>query len=378
MPSAIAFFPWVQIDRPLTVGAVRLLPYVRGRLPGDGARYRQADIDKVLSAYALRRNQEVQKATMLEYGNWHLGEDFTHRRAKALFRARELVAFSALANRQLFRRFRYCNFDNYALTVQRYASGHAEAFSFSTRRRDGGTQNLWDTDEFAFLKPLHVDSETPVTFETPLLRSLLAAVRRDAALLNAVVEFNRANTDSQDVPTHTEVVMTKSAFEFLLGIGEKSVEFVRALNRIAPPKIKASGPLANKWKARFPMAARPLEAWAREFCDLRGGAAHGGKRGGQRFVWPEEAHLAFASILFPLLVKHTLAQQDLMTLDEGDSIHLEYVEEYLMYNPFGVRRRGQASREHPWSRVYTEQIAAEKLRRGLEKTIQAIDWSKTH
>jgi hypothetical protein len=51
---------------------------------------------------------------------------------------------------------------------------------------------------------------------------------------DAIIDFNRANTDSQDVPTHTEVVMTKSAFEFLLGIGEKKDELVRPLNEVDP------------------------------------------------------------------------------------------------------------------------------------------------
>jgi hypothetical protein len=126
----------VHLDEPLTIGPLRLLPYVRGRLPGDGPGFSQRDIDAVLRACAVRKNEVVQHATLLDLGRWRLGQDAT-RRVDALFAAREIVAFAALAERQLFRLFSYCNFDTYALTIQRYNAGTAGAFSFSTRRRDG-------------------------------------------------------------------------------------------------------------------------------------------------------------------------------------------------------------------------------------------------
>jgi hypothetical protein len=379
MPSCIAFFPWVHVEEPLTVGSVRLIPYGRGHLPGDSAEVSQADIDNVLSAYALRKDELVEKAALLEVRRWRLGKDAS-RHQQAFFDARELIAFSALARRRLFGMGEYCNFDSYALTIQRYQPGSAEAFSFQTRRRDGFTNQLWDTEAFTFVKPLHVEFNARLRIDETLLKALLKACRHDSHLFNAIVEFNRANTDSPDVPTHTEVVMTKSAFEFLFRIDERKEEFVRALNTMVPRAGRQpwpKGPLARKWKARFPRAAHPLEAWAREFCDLRGGAAHGQRRGGKRFVWSETVHLAFASILFPLLVKRVLAQNRLLTLDERDEIHLESVDAYIVHNPFARRRKRRPSSEHPWSLVYNDKVLGELLARGLRRRIDSIDWAKT-
>jgi hypothetical protein len=50
--SFVAFFPWVHLREPLSIGPVRLLPYERGTLPGALPHAAQEDIDAVLAAYA--------------------------------------------------------------------------------------------------------------------------------------------------------------------------------------------------------------------------------------------------------------------------------------------------------------------------------------
>jgi hypothetical protein len=53
----------------------------------------------------------------------------------------------------------------------------------------------------------------------------------------------------------------------------------------------------ERWRKRWNKAKRPIEAWARDFCGVRGTAAHGIPKGAAAFVWPPRTHLAFASIL---------------------------------------------------------------------------------
>jgi hypothetical protein len=203
------------------------------------------------------------------------------------------------------------------------------------------------------------------------------------------VEFNRANTDSQDIPIHTELVMTKSALEFLLGVRHEADELVDALLPLVPERPaenRLDGPLAARWAAARwaaarwaaarPKATRPLEAWAREFCDRRNSAAHGGRRRGARFVWSEEAHLAFTSSLFPLLVKQRLARDGFLRMAENDEIELAWIEAYLMHDPFESAANGRRQpHEHPWSRIYSENVIGEKLRRRLEEQMRGIDWN---
>lgn len=360
------------------MGSLRLLPYRRGQEPAGCPHALLSDIDNVLRAYALRSNQPVSRATLIEFGDWHLGQDADDAIRTILFRIRELVAFAALAKRRLFRGHvsGYCNFDSYAFVIQNYQAGSAGTFSFSIRHRDGSANHLWSADEFAFMMPLHVDTNTWMDVDQPLLSSLLQADAVDGLAFNAIVEFNRANTDSLDIPRHVEVVLAKSAFEYLYGLSEKFAEFVSALNASIPHRSVAAapaGPLAQRWRDVRPAATRPLEAWAREFCDLRGGAAHGKERGGDRFVWSEDAHLAFAAILFPLLFKQQLAKQGHLVLDERDVIELNLVENYLMFDPFAEMDSKQVQ-EHPWSAVYSQDVLGEVLRRGLLERLRTLDW----
>jgi hypothetical protein len=155
MPSAIAFFPWLESQEPLQVGPVRLIPYVKRRAPGNQPSATQNDIDGVLRAYSRKPTSRGKQATILEVGNWRMGMEATPRVVSRLFHVRELVAFSGLARRRLFTHLEYCNFHTYTLVVQRFQPGQTGTFAFTTRRRDGGTNQLWGSDEFAFQLPRH-------------------------------------------------------------------------------------------------------------------------------------------------------------------------------------------------------------------------------
>jgi hypothetical protein len=352
MPSALAFLPWISITEPITIGPLRLLPYQRGKLPGDLPKITQADIDGVLSAYANRPGNNIAKATIFELGEWQSGMDADNV-VSDLFRARTALAFSALAHRQLFRQSsNYCNYDTYSLVVQRYTAGETGAFAFTTRCRDGGTSHLWSSDEFSFHRPNHVDLHSHLSLDEPLLAFVLSLSGSDP-LLEAIKEFNYANTDSPDVPEHVELVMMKSAFEWLLAIGEKADEFVAGINECLKGMHAVeslNGPLKAQWQKARPSASRPLEAWAREFCALRGAAAHGKSRAVSHFVWHIRAHLAFASLFFPLLFKKVAADRGIFKIDDYDVEKLRLIDAYLLSDPFKFDRVAGDS-IHPWPEI---------------------------
>ncbi len=52
--NAIAAFPWVTCNEPIEVGPVRILPYERGRFPGDLTHAKQSEIDAILEAFGER------------------------------------------------------------------------------------------------------------------------------------------------------------------------------------------------------------------------------------------------------------------------------------------------------------------------------------
>lgn len=354
--------------------SVRLLPYWRNKAPGDTEIAKQQDLDDVLRAYSVGLKTRVSKATLLEVGEWRTGMEADDATRQQLFRARIVIGFSALSYRQLFSgHLRYCCYDTYTLVMQNYQARRADRFQYSTRRRDGNAGHHWNADGFAFHRPLHVDSHARIEIDEKLAACLLdLPSRAEEPLLASLEEFDAANTDSGDVPIHIEVVLVKSAFERLLHVGSKDKEFSRALQDCIPDMPSdPKGPLLKKWKTRFPQASSILGAWAQEFSALRGANAHGTDRKLNHFVWGPHAHLAFASILFPLIVKKKLADAKLWAQQEADADKLRRIQDYLMHDPFNL---GRTKREigHPWSDIENEILMACASRRLREDLRQRI------
>lgn len=359
MAKAIAFFPWWQVDRLIEVGPIRLLPYAKGKLPGDLPDATQADIDAVFKAYANRPGQRVKKAALIEVDTWRAGQDPTDAWPR-LLAVKDALGFSALSERKLFRgHFGYSCFDNFTLVVQQYVEGQGDLFAYTTRRRDGGMGNMWGSDQFAFHRPLHVHDALNTSFDERLAELLMVDAKPNWA--EAVAEFNRANTDSADVLPHVEMIMMKSAFEWVFEIGERADAFSDALAACMedlPQESHLDGPLRERWEKARPKAPRPIQAWAREFCDRRGVAAHGAKKGGDRFVWSEAAHLAFGAILFPLVFKKIAAAHGKFVMSDLDRERLRRADAFILHDPFAPIPVDEGDedddRSHPWADIELE------------------------
>jgi len=135
LTKAIAFFPWIETREPITIGSIRLIPWMKGKTPNNLEDAALHDIDIVLSAYANRPKDQIRTATLLEYENWHTGTNVENQ-IDDLFFIRHLLGFSALSQRRLFNH--YCNFDSYSLIIQKYQEHSGGKFAFTTRRRNGG------------------------------------------------------------------------------------------------------------------------------------------------------------------------------------------------------------------------------------------------
>lgn len=228
MTKAIAFFPWVKTREPITIGPIRLIPWVKGKTPNNLENAALHDIDNVLNAYANRPKNQIKAATLLEYGNWRTGSN-AENYIDDLFFVRQLIGFSALSQRRLFDQgFNYCNFDNYSLIIQKYQENCGGNFAFTTRKRDGGCSHCWSSDAFAFHRPYHVDQQQ-IDIDQELIAALTKCSEIPDDFYSAIKEFNLANTDSSDIPEHIEMVMMKSAFEWLFQINTNADDFIKAL-----------------------------------------------------------------------------------------------------------------------------------------------------
>lgn len=362
--GAVAFFPWLAVHDYSEVGPLRLIPYERGVSPGDMPSIKRVDLDNVLNAYrGQSRFAAVQRAVLVEWAEWQSGMPIDGFNEGFLL-AQEALSFAALATRKLFvGHGSDVNFSAYELVVQRFTPGDAHGFAFAVRRRDGATLSYWTSDEYKFFRPHHVPAAAMLQFESDLLEALLVLPTSiERSFREAVREFNAANSDGPNMPQHLELVMMKSAFEWLLSIDEKATSFVRALEeRLSGIPVRGHAESSEAgWKIRWQGHTRPLIAWAREFCAIRGLSAHGKRGGVAGFVWSIEAHLAFASFLFPLLAKKFLSDHGVMVISRRDSARLSYIDDYIGPDPYlwqrpryeaGTRGHRVPVPEHPWGAV---------------------------
>lgn len=102
MPHALAVFPWIALDQPMTIGDVRLLPYRAGGRKRMIAQVAQADVNAIFKAYRNRPKEPVRQGMIFEIGDWKSGMEMGGAMADRSNQAREVLAFSALSNRRLF------------------------------------------------------------------------------------------------------------------------------------------------------------------------------------------------------------------------------------------------------------------------------------
>lgn len=371
--KGVAFFPWWPLAQKRDIGPIRLVPYERGQKPGDSASATQVDIDAILHAYSLRPSNRINQATLVEVDDWQIGDD-PYPVLNRLFTAREAIGFSALSKRQLFLRnnLNYCNFDNFILVTQLYRAGQAHQLVYNTRRRDGITQNLWSSEDIKIQRPDHIHNVSNIDIDEALAALLMENVPDHWS--DAISEFNRANTDSSDTTEHVELVKMKSAFEWLLEIGNKRSEFAEALQNVLPPPSEEVE-LHPMWRRFAQQPSRPILAWAADFCDRRGAAAHGANRQAGRFAWSASSHLAFCSMFFPLLFKKIAANANMYALSNIDLERLRNIDRFANADPFGDEaEKSFQSYEvpHPWPSI-DEDLHQKEAHRKIMKMLEEHD-----
>ena len=158
-------------------------------------------------------------------------------------------------------------------------------------------------------------------------------------LLDSITLFNRANTDSNEVPPSAEIVFMRAALETLLGANHKTSDLKAKLLELMAPHLGAAE-WHNKqippktWQDRWNNNTRPFSAWVEDFCHWRNEGAHGnsGTKKYRSPVWSLWNHLLFTSWFMSRCVKVLLAHESLYTLTQDDKDELKNIEMFFTYD----------------------------------------------
>ncbi len=367
----IAFFPWVTLETQENHGAFRLLPYQRGRSPAGPDTTLQRTIDAVLLPYCTRPGSPIRGAVILTHeGRPDYTSDLTEDDIADYFVFADSLAFCALAARTFFDTS-YVNRDCYRPVIQAFRAD-SRSVAVESRRRDGSTINLHPAGTFTELKPYHV-TITAVKLDQALLQGLLMAraTRAWDRYYEAIANFDLANTDSPQVPVHTEAVLLIGALQRVLNCHSSDVnELCERFHDLFKPSTLRSPDTCGSSSpdpgvtARFQRGPSVGDGWLRDFCALRGNLAHGRLTPVYPSIWNVHEHLLLSAFLFPLVVKLMLEREGLYALSETDRVDIDLFEELACVRHFD-QEHGSGTTA-PWRRIRSPlRMAIRTLRLGL-------------
>lgn len=345
--TILFFMPWVRIKEPAQVGPLLLTPYTRNKLPGEHGLFPQSAYDGVLGRYGdltyagtKERIKPVQSAVIVTWPDDAAETIVDNDQGSDRLIDGQFLTFCALANRGYWHGT-YVNSDTLTMIGQPFSLESPAALTVRSRMRNGHLYNHVGMSEGipVHMRPMHAALGYNLRIDIHLFAALLGARDRPiySRLVDAVLLFNQANTDSTTMPPNAEVIMLRAAFETLFGINHESKELRRAFSaHFRHPTTEPEwhdGPLTEKiWRERWPKnVARPLDAWVQDFCNVRNTNAHGRSGPTQHApsIWNLANHLMFASWILPLVVKQLLADEGLYTLSQSDTDYRQQFEKFF-------------------------------------------------
>jgi len=356
--STVCVFPWVGLPELLEVGGFQLLPFERHRWPAGPVTSMQRLFDAVLAPYKEQRGTPIEHATLVRHPHHGVTDDLSGEERGDLFTFAELLAFCGLASRQFFGfGLNYVNRDDYTFVIQSFVDPGA-GVSITTRRRDGVMNNYYTAGLYEFRRPLHRSPNATIRIDVSLMQAVLNAQRGPEweRLWDAILAFNRANTDSEQIMEEAEVVFIVGALQRLLDCRTSNVDDLanRFTEAFAPrftiplPGVLRAGCLTTERSVR--------EVWMRSLYAVRGPLAHARRSSRVPSPWSLREHLLLSSYAFPLLVKLTLERARQYALTDADKFDVD-VFEALAATPDLLADPAQSPDGRPaWERVRVDAI----------------------
>jgi hypothetical protein len=344
--AVVFFLPWASVAEELRIAGMRLIPYERGRFPGELLGIPQEALDGVLGNYGNRGygtqpSQPIHQAALIIWDDDTPSLEVSDIQIQHRLVQGSYLAFSALSCRRLCSTFGYYNADTLQIVAQRFDVGSPAHSCITTRRRDGGTQNiLAGSRGLKFIRPYHVDNRARISLDIPLLEALLKLPDGELKqrIDEAIVAFLRANTDAASMDERSELILMRVAMDTLLGASHDKAAFRRAINEhfdeLPNPPIWHKGYLDESWWCKHwdSNVGRPLDAWVHDFSAARNAAAHGSAKGQKGSIWSRHNHLIFSTWLTPLVIKKLLAQAGLYELNAEDKVARAGFEVFLAHD----------------------------------------------
>lgn len=359
--STLYFLPWCRLQDTTSVGGLTLFSVRRDVKPESMVAAQFESILKILSHFHGLDEHPVGEFSVAACMTRGVLADLAEEEAATLQEFVALVCFSALSVRDFESEHgRWSNSDCFRLHACGPWSGSLSPDNAFRIHRGDGVSVLQAGFPVKYHEPPHAAPIDNVQVSEKLLRSLWS-YRQQAQngewqkWREAIVTFNRANSDGQDISWRVDWVLRCSAFQRILGKPTKALQEKK--QTVEEFRKHISEPAK-----RLCMDETVLCDWLGEFCALRGDFAHGKRHPNQPRQWQkEQTHLSAAAIAFPVLVRFLLAQQKLYTTTIDDYASLAALCLFL------EEHRGLSHGSKPWYDIFLEQRLDVAIKLGLQE-----------
>lgn len=316
MPT-LHFLPWCRLDKPYSVGDVTLIPFERSKPPSDLDDLTTYPIKLILNSYRGSTGHPVRQFAIVRIEGRSVLDDLADEERERVWQSIALTCFTALAQRDFIGGHGpYCNADCFLLYGQRFEK-QPDFAAITTRRRDSAYNTGTALTTLSVEIPIHVAPiPTPLSLDERLLQGLSALrtkllkseKERWEVWQDAIIFFNQANTDAENVRWQVEWVLMSAAFQRLLQTGHNEKKTAKGFPDALP---LAQGVVQSVDRTL-------LNDWLMEFQRLRGDFAHGKSQTQKQHRWSQTYHLVIAAVAFPLLVRSLLAKENVYKLEDKD------------------------------------------------------------
>ena len=368
--SMIAFFPWLKIKSDFDLGDIKLKIFKVSGQQEVTENERQIIYNRVIKYYLNRNNNLIEKCTIVLQKDKNILEDIDENERDFLFSFAEILAFSGLSKREFFGfGFGYCNRDDFSFIIQSFTKD-SDGVTIVTRRRDGSTKNFISGDAYKVTMPFNI-TNNEVEIDINLAQALLQLQKKSPDIWpcfsDAIFFFNGANTDSDQITEHQEIVMTISAFERLLDVKsglEKELvkKFLKVFTTEGCLDISQSKRIKKfKYKGKYKTLK---EIWLEDFFRMRGEYAHGKRSSKRPIIWLPYEHLLLGAYVFPLLLKILLNKYRFYKLIEDDIDDINLFEQLADADIF---KKPKESEGWDWNRIHSDYKFNKNIERAYKK-----------
>lgn len=387
---AVAFFPWLNIEKPIKMGKYTLIAY---KQLIKEKRIKNTKIINQLNAIFkgfvsnltafIESEQTIDNPVIILKGTRF--SLFTTEEDNDLFHLRNIMAFICISiNDRRKSENKYRHFDPYFnssifdLVIQGFTL-ESEGVAFSIRRRYGRATITGLRKYNRFIMPNHTSFNPLLKFDLQLKKTFSKVLRhyRDndnsLRLLAALDWFFSAHTDSSIVKDRSDIAMMGTSFEILLQIPYRN-KAVEMMNHI---RTEFSGftEIKHNFNRRTAIGGSILvrnrswkEHWICRFYEERNKVVH--SKEPPSLDWSHNAHfkhLEIADIIFDLLVKLFLSKDGFYKLNRNDKAECNALDEFLSSDNLSIEDIADKQ-----ERIRMGMVLLKKIEKKAENQIEKV------